>query len=93
MVRAWGFSEDPLEDREDVGAQHPQAAEVGGLEMSKLGEFVQAFAVLCGAADVTGTGAACGRVGSLEFERLRRMLWIGAPRREPELLRLCVRID
>jgi len=75
MLRAKGFSEDPLEDREDVGAQHPHAAEVGGLEMGKLlGEFVQAFAVLCGAADVTGTGAACGRIGSLEFERLRRML-------------------
>jgi len=73
MLRAKGFSEDPLEDRE-VGAQHPHAAEVGGLEMGKLGEFVQAFAVLCGAADVTGTGAACGRIGSLEFERLRRML-------------------
>jgi len=74
MLRAKGFSEDPLEDRE-VGAQHPHAAEVGGLEMAMLGEFVQAFAVLCGAADVTGTGAAaCGRDGSLEFERLRRML-------------------
>lgn len=92
MVRAYGFSEDPLEDREDVGAQHPHAAVVGGVEMGRLGEFVQAFAVLCGAADVR-TGAARGRVGSLEFERLRRMLWIGAPRREPELLRLCVRID
>jgi len=73
-VRAKGFSEDPLEDREVVGAQHPHAAEVGGVEMGMLGEFVQAFAVLCGAADATGTGAARGRVGSLEFERLRRML-------------------
>lgn len=65
-LRAYGLSEDPLEEREEVGAGYA----AGGREKAMLGEFVQALASLKGATDVMGLEAAIGRTGSREFDRL-----------------------